>query len=91
MAPPSALPHPSKAPRDRWEAAPAAARARGPAGNQRLYRRWETFTERKRRTTVANVAVARELAGWCWSLARLLDQRKRSSRTARPAVPNPRM
>jgi len=60
---------PSKALRDRWEAAPAAARARGHAGNQRLHRRWETFTERKKRTTVANVAVARELAGWCWSLA----------------------
>jgi len=60
---------PSKALRDRWEAAPAAARARGHAGNQRLHRRWEAFTERKKRTTVANVAVARELAGWCWSLA----------------------
>jgi len=60
---------PSKALRDRWEAAPAAARARGHEGNQRLHRRWEAFTERKKRTTIANVAVARELAGWCWSLA----------------------
>ena len=60
---------PSKALRDRWEAAPTAARARGHAGNQRLHRRWETFTERKKRTTIADVAVARELAGWCWSLA----------------------
>lgn len=25
--------------------------------------------ERRKRSTVANVAVARELAGWCWSLA----------------------
>ncbi len=58
---------PSTALRDRWEAAPAAARARGHAGNQRLHRRWETFTERKKRPTIANVA--RELAGWCWSLA----------------------
>jgi len=27
------------------------------------------FTARKKRPVVANVAVARELAGWCWSLA----------------------
>jgi transposase len=25
--------------------------------------------ERKRKPVIANVAVARELAGWCWSLA----------------------
>jgi len=59
---------PSKALRDRWDAARAAARARGHAGNQRLRSRWETFTERKKRPTIANVAVAHELAGWCWSL-----------------------
>jgi hypothetical protein len=27
------------------------------------------FTERKKPPVVATVAVARELAGWCWSLA----------------------
>jgi hypothetical protein len=27
------------------------------------------FDERGKRSTVAAVAVARELAGWCWSLA----------------------
>jgi transposase len=26
---------------------------------------------RKKRPVIANVAVARELAGWCWSLATL--------------------
>jgi transposase len=26
------------------------------------------FLARKKRSTVVNVAVARELAGWCWSL-----------------------
>jgi len=64
---------PSKAMRARWELAPAAARARGHIGNQRLHRRWESFEERKKRPAVANVAVARELAGWCWSLAMLAD------------------
>ena len=57
--------------RARWQAAPPAARARGHAGNRRLHQRWQTFTARKKRPTTANVAVARELAGWCWSLATL--------------------
>jgi transposase len=55
--------------RARWELAPAAARARGHAGNQRLHQRWMYFTERKKPPVVATVAIARELAGWCWSLA----------------------
>jgi transposase len=55
--------------RDRWELAPAAARIRGDEGNRRLHQRWVNFIERRKRHTVANVAVARELAGWCWSLA----------------------
>ena len=52
----------------RWDAAPAIARARGHAGNQRLYQRWVNLNLRKKRPVIANVAVARELAGWCWSL-----------------------
>lgn len=55
--------------RDRWELASPAARARGDAGNRRLNARWNTFRERRKRHVVANVAIARELAGWCWSLA----------------------
>jgi transposase len=55
--------------RDRWELAPVTARSRGDEGNQRLHQRWVRFTERRKRATIANVAVARELAGWCWSLA----------------------
>ncbi|WP_143187356.1 transposase, partial [Rhodococcus maanshanensis] len=55
--------------RARWDQAPAAARARGDEGNRRLHQRWVTFLERRKRPTVANVAIARELAGWCWSLA----------------------
>jgi transposase len=54
---------------DRWELAPPAARARGDAGNRRLHNRWVTFNLRRKRHVIANVAVARELAGWCWSLA----------------------
>jgi len=57
--------------RDRWELAPAAARVRGDEGNRRLHQRWVTFLERRKRPTIANVAIARELAGWCWSLAML--------------------
>jgi transposase len=55
--------------RDRWDLAPAAARARGDAGNRRLHSRWVRFNQRRKRPTIANVAIARELAGWCWSLA----------------------
>jgi len=59
--------------RDRWDLAPAAARARGDAGNRRLHERWIRFLDRRKRSTVATVAIARELAGWCWSLA-VMDQ-----------------
>jgi transposase len=59
--------------RARWDQAPVAARARGDEGNRRLHRRWVVFLERRKRPTVANVAVARELAGWCWSLAVMDD------------------
>jgi transposase len=55
--------------RDRWELASPAARARGDAGNRRLHQRWVRFRERRKRYVIANVAIARELAGWCWSLA----------------------
>ncbi|WP_260987184.1 hypothetical protein [Kocuria rosea] len=55
------------------EKAPAAARARGDAGNRRLDERWVRMLDRKKRPTVANVAIARELAGRCWSLAIMDD------------------
>jgi len=55
--------------RRRWDAASPAARARGQAANRRLHQRWVRFDERKKRPVVANIAIARELAGWCWSLA----------------------
>lgn len=59
--------------RKRWDQAPAAARARGDEGNRRLHGRWVGFLERRKRPVVANVAIARELAGWCWSLAVMED------------------
>jgi transposase len=59
--------------RKRWDQAPAAARARGDEGNRRLHGRWVGFLDRRKRPVVANVAVARELAGWCWSLAVMED------------------
>ena len=55
--------------RKRWERASAEARTRGHAGNVRLNRRWQDFQARGKRSVVANAAIARELAGWCWSLA----------------------
>lgn len=55
--------------RRRWDRAPAAAVARGHAANQRLTGRWAAYDQRKKVAVVANAAIARELAGWCWSLA----------------------
>ena len=65
--------HPGAVLRRRWDQAPAAARARGHAGNQRLHTRWVNMNLRKKKPVIANVAVARELAGWCWSLAVMPD------------------
>jgi len=64
---------PGKIMQERWELAPPAAKARGDAGNRRLHDRWITFNLRRKPTVVACVAVARELAGWCWSLAVMDD------------------
>jgi transposase len=53
----------------RQDGQPPAVRARATAGNQRLHRRWSRFDARSKRPTISAVAIARELAGWCWSLA----------------------
>ncbi|HSK58963.1 MAG TPA: hypothetical protein VK935_07920 [Actinomycetospora sp.] len=50
-------------------------RARAEAGNRRLHQRWCRLEQRNKRPTVSAVAIARELAGWCWSLA-VLDDRQ---------------
>lgn len=65
---------PGKTMYQRWALAPAAAAARGDAGNRHLHRRWQVLSARKKRHTVATTAIARELAGWCWSLAVMDDQ-----------------
>ena len=57
--------------RARWAKVDPALKARGHAGNRRLHQQWCRFNERKKHHVVANVAIARELAGWCWSLATL--------------------
>lgn len=54
---------------ERWKLAPPAVVARADAGNRRLNRRWQVMTARNKRHAVANAAIARELSGWCWSLA----------------------
>jgi transposase len=55
--------------RRRLERATPAARVRGQRANRRLHARWNHFDTRHKRAVVANTAIARELAGWCWSLA----------------------
>ena len=47
---------------------PGRARPRQLA-NRRLHDRWRRFDARNKRAAVADTAIARELAGWCWSLA----------------------
>jgi transposase len=64
---------PGETMRRRWKAAPLAVQARGQTANRRLHDRWLRFDERKKRPVVANAAIARELAGWCWSLAVMDD------------------
>jgi transposase len=64
---------PTVALRRRQDAASPAARDRAQRANQRLHSRWVGFDGRHKQPTVANTAIARELAGWCWSLAVLDD------------------
>jgi transposase len=57
--------------RRRQDRASPAARDRGQRANRRLHSRWLSFDARRKRPVVANTGIARELAGWCWSLATL--------------------
>lgn len=50
-------------------------RIRALEGNHRLHHKWEVFDARKKRSVTANTAIARELAGWCWSLAAPLQRK----------------
>lgn len=60
---------PGKTLRARWAQSTVAAAHRADKGNRRLQQRWAAFDARSKKPTVANTAIARELAGWCWSLA----------------------
>jgi transposase len=60
---------PSRELRARHAGQPAVVRERADAGNRRLHTRWCRLDARGKRSTISAVAVARELAGWCWSLA----------------------
>jgi len=61
--------HPNSKLVRRREGKPALVRVRAEAAGRRLQRRWASFDARGKRSTLAAVAVARELAGWCWNLA----------------------
>lgn len=52
-----------------WSKVPAVIAERADRGNRRLHHRWMVLEDHHKRHAVANTAIARELAGWCWSLA----------------------
>jgi transposase len=60
---------PSRELQRRQAGQPAVVRERADRGNRRLYQRWCRLDAWGKRSTISVVAVARELAGWCWSLA----------------------
>jgi transposase len=53
----------------------SATRTRAMEGNRRLRHVWEQFNKRGKLPVKANTAVARELAGWCWSVAAPLQEK----------------
>jgi transposase len=65
----------------RRDGQPPAVRERADHGNRRLHRRWARLDARGKRSTISAVAVARELAGWTWSLA-VMDSSDGSSHRA---------
>lgn len=75
LAPPQTLPESRPADEGPVGTAPEAAQSRGHAGNRRPHQRWLTYLEHHKRPVIANVAVARELAGWCWSLAEIAEEK----------------
>jgi transposase len=60
---------PSRELRARQDRQPAVVRDCADRGNRRLQQRWCRLDAGGKRSTISAVAVARELAGWCWSLA----------------------
>jgi transposase len=66
-------PHQSKVLQDRWAKATPLQRRRGDQANRRLHQQWVNYNLRKKRRPVANAAIARQLAGFCWSLAMMAE------------------
>jgi transposase len=60
-----------KALADRHDGQPAHAVAVAWSAQQRLHRTWTRLEQRAKRRTIIAVAAARELAGFCWSIARI--------------------
>ncbi|MDN5686610.1 MAG: IS110 family transposase [Brachybacterium sp.] len=60
---------PGRTLRQDWAKVPAVIAERADRGNRRLHHRWMVLEAHRKRHTIANTAIARELAGWCWSLA----------------------
>jgi transposase len=69
--------HYRKAPRiakaltERQDGQPAEAVALAWSAQQRLHRTWARLEARTKRRTIIAVAAARELAGFCWAIARI--------------------
>jgi transposase len=55
----------------RWAKVDPAFKARGHAGKPSTASTMVPVQRTQKHHVVANVAIARELAGWCWSLASL--------------------
>lgn len=55
----------------RQQGQPAAAVSISWSAQRRLHRTWSTMRRRNKRSTVTTVAVARELAGFCWAIAQI--------------------
>jgi transposase len=66
-----ARPRIRKALTDRQAGQPAEAIAVAYSAQQRLHRTWQRLERRNKRRTIVAVAVARELAGFCWAIARI--------------------
>jgi transposase len=56
---------------DRQDDQPAEAVAIAWSAQQRLHRTWQRLEQRAKRRTIIAVAAARELAGFCWAIARI--------------------
>lgn len=66
-----ARPNISKALSDRQQDQPPEAIAVAWSAQRRLHRTWTRLEARAKRRTVVAVAAARELAGFCWAIARI--------------------